>query len=82
MTLEEYIKRYDNRAKSIRNAVVEKKESQEVAELLRELKAYREILANADNIIASEYGCVIIEGYRDVIDRMNEVFKEMNADDR
>ena len=82
MKLEEYIKRYDNRAKSIRNAVVEKKESQEVTELLRELKAYREILANADNIIASEYGCVIIEGYRDVIDRMNEVFKEMNADDR
>lgn len=44
MTLEEHIKRYDNRAKSIRNAVIEKKESQEVAELLRELKRDREIL--------------------------------------
>lgn len=44
MTLEEHIKRYDDRAKSIRNAVVEKKESQEVVELLRELKAYREEL--------------------------------------
>ena len=42
MTLEEYIKRYDDRAKSIRNAIVEKKESQEVVELLRELKAYKE----------------------------------------
>ena len=42
MTLEEHIKRYDDRAKSIRNAIVEKKESQEVVELLRELKAYRE----------------------------------------
>jgi pantothenate synthetase len=44
MTLEEHIKRYDDRAKSIRNAIVEKKESQEVVELLRELKAYREEL--------------------------------------
>ena len=41
MTLEEHIKRYDNRAKSIRNAIVEKKESQEVVELLKELKAYK-----------------------------------------
>jgi pantothenate synthetase len=44
MTLEEHIKRYDDRAKSIRNAIVEKKESQEVVELLRELKVYREEL--------------------------------------
>jgi cell fate (sporulation/competence/biofilm development) regulator YlbF (YheA/YmcA/DUF963 family) len=44
MTLEEHIKRYDDRAKSIRNAIVEKKESQEVVELLRELKAYREAI--------------------------------------
>lgn len=44
MTLEEHIKRYDDRAKSIRNAIVEKKESQEVVELLREMKAYREEL--------------------------------------
>jgi hypothetical protein len=42
MNLEEHIKRYDDRAKSIRNAVVEKKESQEVVELLRELKALKE----------------------------------------
>ena len=42
MTLEEHIKRYDDRAKSIRNAIVEKKESQEVVELLKELKGYRE----------------------------------------
>jgi hypothetical protein len=42
MTLEEHIKRYDDRAKSIRNAIVEKKESQEVVELLRELKSYKD----------------------------------------
>ena len=53
----------------------------QIAEWLRELKAYREILANADNIIESKYGCVIIEGYADVIDKMNEVYKEVNADD-
>ena len=41
MTLEEHIKRYDDRAKSIRNAIVEKKESQEVVELLKELKKWR-----------------------------------------
>lgn len=41
MTLEEHIKRYDDRARSIRNAIVEKKESQEVVELLRELEELR-----------------------------------------
>ena len=51
------------------------------AEWLRELKAYREILENADKIIKSEYGCVIVEGYADVIDKMNEVYKRANADE-
>lgn len=53
----------------------------QLAEWLRELKAYRKILANADRIIESEYGCVIIEGYKDVIDQMNEVYMEVNADE-
>lgn len=48
------------------------------AQWLRELKAYREILENADNIIKSEYGCIIIEGYADVVDKMNKVYKEMH----
>ena len=55
-------------------------EHRQLAEWLKELKAYRGILANADRIIASEYGCVIIEGYKDVLDQMNEVFREVNAD--
>lgn len=55
-------------------------EHRQLAEWLKELKAYREILTNADKIIASEYGCVIIEGYADVIDQMNEVLKEVNTD--
>ena len=58
-----------------------KEENEQLAEWLRELKAYRKILANADKIIASEYGCVIIEGYADIIDKMNEVYKEVNADE-
>ena len=48
-------------------------EFKQLAEWLKELKAYREILENADKIIKSEYGCVIIEGYADIIDKMNEV---------
>ena len=56
-------------------------EHKQYAEWLKELKAYRKILANADRIIESEYGCVIIEGYKDVIDQMNEVFEEVNADE-
>ena len=57
------------------------KEHRQLAKWLKELKTYRGILANADKIIESKYGCVIIEGYADVIDEMNEVFKEVNADD-
>ena len=56
-------------------------EHKQYAEWLRELKTYREILVNAEKIIASTYGCVIIEGYKDVIDQMNEVFKEVNTDE-
>ena len=52
-------------------------EHRQLAQWLRELKTYRELLENADNIIKSEYGCVIIEGYADVIDKMNKVYKEI-----
>ena len=52
----------------------------QLAEWLRELKAYREILTHVDDIIASEYGCVIIEGYGDVVDHMNEVFEAFTSD--
>lgn len=54
-------------------------EFKQLAEWLKELKAYREILENADKIIKSEYGCVIIEGYADIIDMMNEVYKESDS---
>lgn len=56
-------------------------EHRQLAEWLRELKAYRGILANADRLIESEYGVVIIEGYKEVIDQMNEVFMEVKADE-
>lgn len=55
-------------------------EFKQLAKWLRELKAYRKILANADKIIASEYGCVIIEGYADIIDKMNEVYKGSDSE--
>lgn len=36
-----------------------------------------EILSHTDDIIESKYGCIILEGYADVIDQMKEVFKEV-----
>ena len=95
MTLDEEIKRCENvadgqdwLASSYDDGSMGKKlciecasEHRQLAEWLRELKTYRKILANADRIIESEYGCVIIEGYKDVIDQMNEVFREVNADE-
>ena len=38
-----------------------------------------ELLANADKISESIYGCVILEGYADVIAQMRELFKETNT---
>lgn len=95
MTLEEAIKHCEEVAEELEKKARKKNdgtmstrikceecasEHRQLAEWLRELKAYRGILANADKIIESEYGCVIIEGYKDVIDQMNEVFEEVNAD--
>lgn len=83
MTLDETIKHYEEVAESCERGNPKKrskmkcaKEHRQLAEWLKELKAYREILENADKIIKSEYGCVIIEGYADIIDKMKEVYKE------
>lgn len=87
MTLEEVIEYFEIEAETSNSLMMPYKsrkkysdDCKQMAEWLKELKAYREILANADKIIESEYGCVIIEGYKDVIDQMNEVFQEVNAD--
>lgn len=40
-----------------------------------------DLLANADKISESIYGCVILEGYADVLNQMKEVFKEVTADE-
>ena len=87
MTLDETIKHYEEVAESCERGNPKKrskmecaKEHRQRAEWLRELKAYREILENADKIIKSEYGCVIIEGYADIIDKMNEVYKESDSE--
>lgn len=53
----------------------------QLAEWLRELKAYRGLIANADKLIESEYGVVIIEGYADVLSQMKEIYEEVKADD-
>lgn len=93
MTLEEAIERenslaysYGERYKRLGEPVGDlqelEAEHRQMAEWLRELKAYREILANASKIIESQYGCVIIEGYADVVDQMIEIYmEELNADE-
>lgn len=45
----------------------------QMAEWLKELKTYRDTIANAELIIKSIYGSVIVEGYADVFDRMKEI---------
>ena len=50
-------------------------EYKQLTEWLKELKAYRNILANVDKLIESEYGVVIIEGYKDVVDQMSKIYK-------
>lgn len=37
-----------------------------------------DLLANADKISESIYGCVILEGYADVLNQMKELFKGGN----
>ena len=49
-------------------------EHRQLAEWLKELKKYREILDNAENTIKDTYGSVIIEGWADVVDQMKEVY--------
>lgn len=79
MTLDEAIGQYtayvDAEKMGITSFTITTREAEQLVEWLRELKAYREILTNADKIIESEYGCVIVEGYADVIDQMKEVYK-------
>ena len=52
-------------------------EHRQLAEWLRELKAYREIITNAPRIVIEKYGSDIIEGYADIYDMLTEV----NADE-
>ena len=56
-------------------------EHRQLVEWLRELETYRRLIANADKLIESEYGVVIIEGYKDVLAQMKEIYEEVNADE-
>lgn len=71
MTNEEVINRL-NKLRSIHNGSYAKDIDMAIKVL--------DILANADEIIKSRYGWIIVEGYADVIDQMKEVFEEVNAD--
>lgn len=45
----------------------------QLAEWLRELQAYRDIIDTADERINNTYGVVIVEGYADVFNDLKEV---------
>lgn len=57
------------------------KEHRQLANWLKELKAYRGLIANADKMIEAIYGVVIVEGYGDVFDKMKAIYEEVNADE-
>ena len=104
MTIDEAIKHCEEVAEDRKEAAVEwelegepeisikclecASEHRQLAGWLKELKKYREILDNAEKTIKDTYGCVIIEGWADVVDQMKEVYTlgsyyemEINADD-
>lgn len=82
MTLDEHIKRYDDRAKSIRNSIVDKKECQEVVELLRELKAYREAREEITRKRNSgQWSEAVVFGLSRAIHIIDKCIEEVNADD-
>lgn len=53
-------------------------EHEQLAEWLRELKAYREIIYSADQKVLDIYGVLIPEGYSDVFSDLKEVFDKYN----
>lgn len=66
ITLEEAIKAH----KIIAGIHPENNAFQQVVEWLEELKSYRDLIANADEIVKTTYGVVITEGYADVMAQM------------
>ena len=88
MTIEECIEYFEIEAEMSDSLMIpyesRKKYSddcKQMAEWLRELKAYRKLIANADKLIESEYGVVIIEGYKDILAQMKEIYGEVTADE-
>lgn len=53
-------------------------EHEQLAEWLRELKAYREIISNADQKVLDIYGVLIPEAYFEVFSDLKEVFDKYN----
>ena len=58
-----------------RNRIVKKSSNEhyQVAEWLKELKAYKEIINDAPKIVTEKYGADIVEGYVDIYQMLVEV---------
>lgn len=50
-------------------------EHRQLADWLRELKAYKEIINDAPKIVTEKYGADIVEGYADIYQMLKEVQK-------
>lgn len=72
ITLEEAIKAH----KIMAGIQPENNAFQQVVEWLEELKSYRDLIANADEIVKTTYGVVITEGYADVMAQMKDIYKK------
>ena len=93
MTIDEAITRYEETADNLEKCAdridelkcdsTTTRQSEEfhrqLADWLRELKAYREIITNAPQIVTEKYGSDIIEGYADIYDMLREVQNESKS---
>ena len=81
MTIDEVIKMFEDNAKWYEGckSFDDSKHFKQLVEWLKELKAYREIITNAPQIITEKYGSDIIEGYADIYDMLREVQNESKS---
>ena len=88
INLDEAIKRYEKHSKCINQTLITKEEAESVHELLRELKAYENIIFEITEAMDCYDGCEKAQGFReyptnDFIDDVRkcvEQFEEVNAD--
>ena len=89
LSLDEAIKRYEKHSKCINQTLITKEEAENVHELLRELKAYENIIFELTEAMHWYDGCEKAQGFReyptaDFIDDVRKCvkqFEEVKADE-